>query len=84
MVGGSLGGSEGQKGSNPPIGTKGAAEWYWKRYTELCPKYLWADDTKLADIVVVSAKGSLLYEVEGLLEKARRDGRRASETRPLV
>ena len=54
-----------KKGSNPPIGTKGAAEWYWKRYTELYPKYFWADDTKLANIVVASAKGSLLYDVEG-------------------
>ena len=24
-----------KKGSKPAIGTKGAAEWYWKRYTEL-------------------------------------------------
>src|SRR5712692_794241 len=53
------------KGARPPVGTKGAAEWYWKRYTELYPKYFWADDTKLADIVVASAKGSLLYDVEG-------------------
>src|SRR6266540_2785859 len=54
-----------KKPSRPPIGTKGAAEYYWKRYTELYPKYFWADDTKLADIVVASAKGSLLYDVEG-------------------
>src|SRR2546421_559100 len=54
-----------KKGSKPPIGTKGAAEWYWKRYTELYPKYFWSDETKLADIVVASAKGSLLFDVEG-------------------
>src|SRR5947208_3168552 len=54
-----------KKGARPPVGTKGAADWYWKRYTELYPKYFWADDTKLADIVVASAKGSLLYDVEG-------------------
>src|SRR5213594_1745456 len=54
-----------KKGAKPPVGTKGAADWYWKRYTELYPKYFWADDTKLADIVVASAKGSLLYDVEG-------------------
>src|SRR2546422_681713 len=54
-----------KKEARPPVGTKGAADWYWKRYTELYPKYFWADDTKLADIVVASAKGSLLYDVEG-------------------
>src|SRR3989454_1986008 len=54
-----------KKGARPPVGTKGAADWYWKRYTELYPKYFWAEDTKLADIVVASAKGSLLYDVEG-------------------
>src|SRR5438128_9889751 len=54
-----------KKGARPPVGTKGAADWYWKRYTELYPKYFWADDTKLADSVVASAKGSLLYDVEG-------------------
>src|SRR5438034_1370777 len=54
-----------KKGAKPPVGTKGAADWYWKRYTELYPKYFWADDTKLADIVVASAKGSLLHDVEG-------------------
>src|SRR3989442_13541339 len=54
-----------KKGARPPVGTKGAADWYWKRYTELYPKYFWAEDTKLADIVVASGKGSLLYDVEG-------------------
>ena len=54
-----------KKEARPPVGTKGAADWYWKRYTELYPKYFWADHTKLADIVVASAKGSLLYDVEG-------------------
>ena len=54
-----------KKEARPPVGTKGAADWYWKRYTELYPKYFWADDTKLADIVVASAKGSFLYDVEG-------------------
>lgn len=54
-----------KKGAKPPISTKGAAEWYWKRYTELYPTYFWAEDTKLADIVVASAKGSLLHDVEG-------------------
>ena len=54
-----------KKGSRPPIGTKGAADWYWRRYKELYPKYFWSDETKLADIVVASSKGSLLYDVEG-------------------
>ncbi len=54
-----------RKGTRPAIGTKGASEWYWKRYTQLYPKYFWSDATKLADIVVASAKGSLLYDVEG-------------------
>ncbi|HKW43201.1 MAG TPA: aspartate aminotransferase family protein [Thermoplasmata archaeon] len=53
------------KKARPAVGTKGAAEWYWKRYTELYPKYFWDDETKLADIVVASSKGSLLYDVEG-------------------
>ena len=34
-----------KKEARPPVGTKGAADWYWKRYTELYPKYFWADDT---------------------------------------
>ena len=54
-----------KESGRPPIGAKGAAEYYWKRYTELYPKYFWSDETKLADIVVASAKGSLLYDVEG-------------------
>src|SRR3990170_4208542 len=54
-----------KKGSRPPIGSKGAAEWYWKRYTELYPKYFWSDETKLADIVLASARGSILYYVGG-------------------
>src|SRR5947199_9426204 len=54
-----------KKGAKPPVGTKGAADWYWKRYTELYPKYFWAEDRKLADIVVASAAGSLLRDVEG-------------------
>ena len=28
-----------KKGAKPRVGTKGAADWYWKRYTELYPKY---------------------------------------------
>src|SRR2546426_614945 len=54
-----------KKGARPPVGTKSAADWYWKRYTELYPKYFWADDTKLANLVVASAKGPLRYAVEG-------------------
>src|SRR3989475_9703097 len=65
MMGGAFRAGMAKKGGRPPIGTKGAAEYYWKRYTELYPKYFWSDETKLADIVVASAKGSLLYDVEG-------------------
>src|SRR5207253_8782355 len=54
-----------KKEARPPVGTKGAADWYWKRYTELYPTYFWADDRKRADIVVASATGSLLHDVEG-------------------
>src|SRR3972149_6781874 len=54
-----------KKGSRPPIGSKGGAEWYGKRYTELYPKYFWSDETKLADIVIASARGSILYDVGG-------------------
>ena len=49
----------------PEIGTKGAAAWYWKRYTELMPRYFWDDETKLADFVVASARGSKMKDVEG-------------------
>jgi len=35
---------------------EGRRDWYWKRYTELYPKYFWAEDTKLADIVVASRR----------------------------
>src|SRR5438093_11664753 len=65
MTGRALPAEMAKKGTRPPVGTKGAADWYWKRYTELYPKYFWADETKLADIVVASAKGCLLYDVDG-------------------
>src|SRR3989475_2525846 len=65
MTGPASPGGRGRKEGRPPVGTKGGADWYWKRYTELYPKSFWADDTKLADIVVASAKGPLLYDVEG-------------------
>jgi len=38
---------------------------YWKRYRELMPKYFWADDTRLASIVLAGARGSTLVDVDG-------------------
>lgn len=55
----------GKKRRRPSTGTRGTSAEYWKRYKEYFPKYFWDDETKLADIVVASAKGSLLYDVDG-------------------
>lgn len=38
---------------------------YWKRYRQLMPKYFWDDETRLANIVLASAKGSILVDVDG-------------------
>ncbi len=54
----------GKKGK-PAVGTSGASEHYWRRYRELFPKYFWSDDTRLAKIVLASAKGSMLKDVDG-------------------
>src|SRR5437879_2555949 len=54
-----------KKGARPPVGTKGAADWYWKRSTRLYQNNFRAAHTKRAAIVVASAKVSLLYDVEG-------------------
>lgn len=55
----------GSKSKRPSVGSRGTSAWYWKRYKELFPRYFWDSETKLADIVVASAKGSTLYDVEG-------------------
>jgi len=54
-----------KKGRRPPTGVRGTSADYWKRYREYFPKYFWDEETKLADIVVASAKGSFLYDVDG-------------------
>ncbi len=53
------------KKGKPAIGTKGAGDYYWKKYEEYFPKYFWADETRLANIVLKSAKGSTLLDVDG-------------------
>ena len=53
------------KKGRPAVGTKGASEYYWKKYEEYFPKYFWADETRLAKIVLKSAKGSTLVDVDG-------------------
>ena len=53
------------KEGKPAVGTKGAGEYYWKKYEEYFPKYFWADETRLANIVLKSAKGSTLLDVDG-------------------
>ncbi len=53
------------KRGKPPVGRKGSSAYYWKRYQELFPRYFWSDETRLADIVVASAKGSTLYDADG-------------------
>src|SRR5256885_14051671 len=65
MTGRAFPGGTAKKEAGPPVGTRGAGDWYWKRYTELTRKSFWPAHTNLADIVVASAKGSLLYDVEG-------------------
>src|SRR3989442_11809188 len=65
MMGGAFRAGMAKKGAGPPIGTKGAAAYYWKRYTDFYRMYCGSEETKLADIVVASAKGSFLYDVEG-------------------
>lgn len=53
------------KKERPAVGTKGAGDYYWKKYEAYFPKYFWADETRLANIVLKSAKGSTLLDVEG-------------------
>ncbi len=53
------------KKGKPAVGTKGAGDYYWKKYEEYFPKYFWADETRLANIVLTSAKGSTLLDVDG-------------------
>ena len=53
------------KKARPAVGTKGAGDYYWKKYEEYFPKYFWADETRLANIVLKSAKGSTLLDVDG-------------------
>lgn len=53
------------KREKPALGTKEAGEYYWKKYEEYFPKYFWSDETRLANIVLKSAKGSTLIDVEG-------------------
>ena len=53
------------KKGKPAIGTRGAADYYWRKYEEYFPKYFWADETRLANIVLRGAKGSILTDVEG-------------------
>ncbi len=53
------------KKGTPAVGTKGAGDYYWRKYEEYFPKYFWADETRLANIVLRSAKGSTLSDVDG-------------------
>jgi len=53
------------KPEKPKVGAKGSSAYYWKKYEEYFPKYFWADDTRLANIVLRSAKGSTLMDVDG-------------------
>ncbi len=53
-----------RKGKRSPR-LKGSSAEYWKRYEALFPKYFWSDETRLANIVLRSAKGSILVDVDG-------------------
>ena len=53
------------KKSRPAVGAKGSTDYYWKKYEEYFPRYFWADDTRLANIVLRSAKGSTLVDTDG-------------------
>ncbi len=46
-------------------GLKDASADYWKRYEALFPKYFWSGETRLANIVLRTAKGSTLVDVDG-------------------
>ena len=48
-----------------PTGIRRKGADYWKRYTRYFPRYFWDDETKLADIVVAGAQGSVLFDVDG-------------------
>jgi 4-aminobutyrate aminotransferase len=53
------------KKHRPAVGTKGSTAYYWKKYEQYFPKYFWADETRLANIVLRSAKGSTLVDMDG-------------------
>ncbi len=53
------------KKANPPVGGKGSSAYYWKKYEAYFPKYFWADETRLANIVLRSARGSSLVDMDG-------------------
>ncbi len=52
------------KKGRPAVGTKEAGDYYWKKYEAYFPKYFWADETRLANVVLKSAKGSTLMDVD--------------------
>ncbi|HYM38576.1 MAG TPA: aminotransferase class III-fold pyridoxal phosphate-dependent enzyme [Thermoplasmata archaeon] len=53
------------KKSKPALGTGGSTETYWRKYEAYFPKYFWSDETRLANIVLRSAKGSTLVDMDG-------------------
>ncbi|HEY7588438.1 MAG TPA: aspartate aminotransferase family protein [Thermoplasmata archaeon] len=53
------------KKGKPSVGAKGSSADYWKRYEAYFPKYFWSEETRLADIVLASARGSTLVDVDG-------------------
>jgi 4-aminobutyrate aminotransferase / (S)-3-amino-2-methylpropionate transaminase / 5-aminovalerate transaminase len=50
--------------SAPGHGSRSSAE-YWAKYRELFPQYFWSEDTRLASIIVESARGSTVRDTSG-------------------
>jgi len=53
------------KRKKPAAGSKDNSAYYWTRYKELFPRYFWDEETKLADIVIAGAHGSVLCDADG-------------------
>ncbi len=47
------------------LGGRTGPDSYWKQYRNIFPKYFWGDSTRLASIVISSASGSTVTDVEG-------------------
>lgn len=49
----------------PQVRARGSAAEYWRRFREVMPRYLWSEETRLANVMVAGARGSVLVDVDG-------------------